>query len=477
MPALNVTRTTGRNATNDANWLELDSIFRLSSASNSEAVFTNLCFKIESGIKPAQIGMPVCGKYVMATETMTLDPNLIRADFPILNQTIHKDRQLVYLDNGASTQRPRSVIEAIKSCYEQTYSNVHRGIHFLSEQSTDKYEQARRAVQDLIGARHDYEVIFTSGTTLAINTVAQSWGRENLKQGDEILLTIMEHHSNIVPWQQVAEMTGAVVRFVDINEEGLLDLEDWNSKLSEKTKIVACTMTSNVLGTCLPIKQMVHQAHAVGAKVLVDAAQFVPHEPTDVVELDVDFLTFSGHKMLGPSGIGFLYGKSELLEAMPPFLGGGSMITDVTTEGYTPGELPAKFEAGTPPIVGAIGMLSAIDYLKQVGIEKILDHERALIQVAQTEMEKIPGLTIYGPRPDHKAGIISFTVDGISTQDLAIFMDRRGVALRAGHHCAMPLHERMGIANSLRASFYLYNTMDDVQRFVDALNVVVEKLR
>lgn len=413
----------------------------------------------------------------MATDTNTFSPERLRADFPILNQTIHKDRQLVYLDNGASTQRPNCVIDAIRCCYEHSYANVHRGIHFLSELSTEKYEQARLAAQRLLGAQHSHEVIFTPGTTLAINTVAHSWGMANLKSGDEILLTIMEHHSNIVPWQQVAAVTGATIQFVDITDEGLLDLEDWSSKLSEKTKIVAMSMTSNVLGTQNPVGQLVADAHAMGAVVLVDAAQHVPHEPTNVVDLDVDFLTFSGHKMLGPSGIGILYGKTELLEAMPPFLGGGSMINEVTTQGFTVGELPAKFEAGTPPIVAAIGMLSAIEYLENVGIGNILEHEQNLVAAAEKEMVNVAGLKIHGPSPHQKAGISSFTVDGISTQDLAIFMDRRGIALRAGHHCAMPLHDRLGIPNSLRASFYLYNTMDDVERFTSALKEVVEKLR
>lgn len=413
----------------------------------------------------------------MAIESTTFNPEQLRADFPILNQTIHKERELVYLDNGASTQRPQTVIDAMRDCYEQSYANVHRGIHYLSELSTEKYEQARAAVQRLIGAAHSHEIIFTSGTTLGINTVAHSWGAANLKRGDEILLTVMEHHSNIVPWQQVAERTGAVVRFVDINENGLLCMDDWAATLNEKTRIVAIAMTSNVLGTRNPMKQLIADAHSVGAKVLVDAAQHVPHEPTNTVELDIDFLTFSGHKMLGPSGIGVLYGKSELLEAMPPFLGGGSMINEVTTQGFTVGELPAKFEAGTPPIVAATGMLSAIEYLERLGIENILQHEQSLVRAAEERMRGIDGLTIYGPAPDLKAGISSFTVKGVSTQDLAIFLDRRGIAVRAGHHCAMPLHERLGIPNSVRASFYLYNTMDDVERFVTALEEVVEKLR
>ena len=413
----------------------------------------------------------------MANKTVTLNPETIRADFPILNQKIHKDRPLVYLDNGASTQRPQCVIDAISKCYQQSYGNVHRGLHYLSEASTDLYEQSREAVRAFLGAAETREIIFTSGTTAAINTVAHSWGSANLKEGDEILLTIMEHHSNIVPWQQVAAQTGAVVRFVDIDDNGLLDQADWKSKLSARTKLVACTMTSNVLGTRNPVKSMIEQAHAVGALVLLDAAQHVPHEKTDVVDLNADFLTFSGHKMLGPSGIGILYGRAALLEAMPPFLGGGSMIDEVTTERFTVGELPAKFEAGTPPIAAAIGMRSAIEYLNRIGVENILQHEQNLVAAAQSELEKIPGLQIYGPAASEKAGIISFSVDGVATQDLAIFMDRQGVALRAGHHCAMPLHKRLGVSNTLRASFYLYNTTEDVERFTQAFTTVVDKLR
>lgn len=408
---------------------------------------------------------------------VNFNPETIRADFPVLNQTIHNNRPLVYLDNGASTQRPQCVIDSLSNCYQQSYANVHRGVHYLSELSTDLFEQARESVREFLNAAETREIIFTAGATAAINTVAHSWGPANLEPGDEILLTIMEHHSNIVPWQQVAERTGAIVRFVDIDENGLLDQADWQSKLSEKTKLVACTMTSNVLGTRNPVQSMIQQAHAVGALVLLDAAQHVPHETTDVQQLDADFLAFSGHKMLGPSGIGILYGRAALLEAMPPFMGGGSMISSVTTEGYVVGELPAKFEAGTPPIAAAIAMRSAIDYLNQVGVENILQHEQELVAAAQAEIETIPGLKIYGPAPSEKAGIISFSVEGVSTQDLAIFMDRRGVALRAGHHCAMPLHKRLDVPNTLRASFYLYNTMDDVGHFTQALTEVVEKLR
>ena len=293
----------------------------------------------------------------------TFDPALLRQDFPILNQTIHREKPLVYFDNGASTQHPNAVIDAMDQCYRETYANVHRGIHWLSEQASAQYEEARLKVASFINAPFPEAVIFTSGTTMAINLVANSWGRSTLKPGDEILLTICEHHSNIVPWQQVAADTGAKVQFVDITDDGLLDLDDLRGKLSEKTKMVAFMAVSNMLGTIFLVDEIIALAKSVGAATLIDAAQHVPHEPTDVQKWDADFVVFSGHKILGPSGIGILWGKKELLETMPPFLGGGSMIDKVTTDGFTPGELPAKFEAGTPPIVEAIGLGAAIDYI------------------------------------------------------------------------------------------------------------------
>ncbi len=407
------------------------------------------------------------------------DPATIRRDFPILDQMIYKNRKLVYLDNGASTQRPLPVIEAMTDCYRMTYANVHRGIHYLSERSSAQYEAARIAVQEFIGAEHSNEVIFTSGSTAAINTVAHSLFTEErkLNPGDEVLLTIMEHHSNIVPWQQLAARTGAVVRFAGITEQGELDWEDFESKLSEKTKLISVAAISNVLGTRIPIADIVSKAKQFGAFVVVDAAQHVPHEPTVVSEWGADFIAFSAHKMLGPTGIGILYGRQALLEAMPPFLGGGNMISSVTTEGFTPGELPARFEAGTPPIVEAIGLGTAIEYLKNIGVEAIREHEAELTVLAHDLLPRIDGLRILGPPPQKKAGIISFVVDGLSAQDIAIFLDRQGIAIRAGHHCAMPLHDYLGIPNSCRASFYLYNTREDVERLAEALAVVVAKLR
>ncbi len=410
-------------------------------------------------------------------EPMQLDVNSIRRDFPILDQSIHRERPLIYLDNAASSQRPLAVIQSMVDCYEKTYANVHRGIHWLSEQSTDQYEHARQVVGQMIGARHQDEVIFTSGTTAGINLVAHAWGDAHLREGDKILLTILEHHSNIVPWQQLAERTGAMVEFVGLNEQGRLDLEAYQNLLDERTRMVAISAVSNVLGNVIPVAEMVGLARNVGAQVLIDAAQHVPHEPTNVIEWDADFVVFSGHKMLGPTGVGVLWGREELLEAMPPFLGGGSMISQVTVEGFTPGELPAKFEAGTPPIVEAIGLGVAAEYLQQVGLDEISRYERELTALAHGELSTIDGLKLLGPAEPDQSGIVSFVVDGLSNQDISIFLDRQGVAVRAGHHCAMPLHEYLGIPNSCRASFYLYNTEQEVRLFVDAVRQVIEKLR
>ena len=405
----------------------------------------------------------------------TLSADAIRADFPILDQQIYKGKPLVYLDNGASTQRPNQVTQAIVDCYESTYANVHRGIHYLSEQSSHLYEEARNKIAAFVGAEHSNEVIFTSGTTFSINLVAHSWGQQNIKEGDEILLTMMEHHSNIVPWQQLAERTGAIIKWVELDDCGKLDFDQFSDLLNERTRLVAVCAVSNVLGTINPVGDIVRRAHECGAVVFLDAAQHVPHDETNVRDWNVDFMTFSGHKMLGPSGIGILYGKQSLLESMPPFLGGGSMISSVTTKGYTPGELPARFEAGTPPIAQAIGLGAAVDYLNQFEMSQIFELESELAQAAITKLNEIDGLKILGPT-DQRAGIVSFVVDGLSTQDISLFLDRQGVAIRAGHHCAMPLHDYLGLRNSCRASFYLYNTMEEVDYFVDALLRVIKKL-
>lgn len=405
------------------------------------------------------------------------DPLTIRGDFPILNQTIHRSRPLVYFDSGASSQHPQSVIDAMDRCYQTTYANVHRGIHWLSEQATAQYEQARKRVQEFINAPHDNEVIFTSGTTESINLVAHAWGNENVKPGDEILLSIFEHHSNIVPWQQLAARNGATVRFVQINQRGEFDFDDFTEQLNERTKMVAFSGISNMLGTIVPVAKIVELAKTVGAKTLVDAAQWVPHEPTDVQDWDADFVAFGAHKMLGPSGIGVLWGKQELLESMPPFLGGGSMIDQVTTAGFTPGELPAKFEAGTPPIAEAIGLNAAIEYLDTINMAAVKQHESELVMAAWEAVSSIEGSRIFGPPANERAGLISFIVEGVSPQDIAILIDQQGFAIRAGHHCTMPLHQFFEIRASCRASFYLYNTVDEVEQFGAALQKVVQKLR
>src|SRR5262245_1000703 len=343
-------------------------------------------------------------------DSSKLLPESLRDDFPILQQTVHDGHPLVFLDNAASTQRPRQVIEVLRRVYEHDYANVHRGIHTLSERSTAQYEEARRKVQAFIGAEHESEVIFTSCSTASINTVARSWGDANVEKGDEILVTTMEHHSNLVPWFQLAERTGAVIRHIPITDDGLLILDALDTLLTDRTKIVAVASVSNVLGTVNPVAEIVRRVHTAGAVVLVDAAQSVPHLPTDVRELGADFLAFSGHKMLAPTGIGVLYGREELLKAMPPYLGGGSMIDRVWPDRFTPAELPAKFEAGTPPIAPAIALGAAIDYLNLIGVEKVSRHEHELTRYAYERLREIDSLAILGPPPHHRAGIVSFTL-------------------------------------------------------------------
>lgn len=413
-----------------------------------------------------------------ATDTRpALDPTRLRPDFPILSMVLPGGAPLIYLDNAATTQRPRAVIDSLVSMYEQHYANVHRGIHWLSDQSTDRFEEAREKVRAFINARQREEVIFTDGTTEGINLVARSWCDANLKPGDEILLTELEHHSNIVPWQQAATRTGAVVRFAPITDEGLIDLDAFDHLLNERTRIVAVASVSNVLGTINPIADLVARAHSAGALFLVDAAQSVPHEKTDVAAWGADFVAFSGHKMMGPSGVGILWGRRELLDAMPPFLGGGSMIRRVTTSGFEPADLPAKFEAGTPPIVPAIGLGAAIDYLEQVGMQAIHEHERLLTERAHEVLSSVGGVKIYGPDTSHKAGIVSFTMQGVHAHDIAQLLDRKGIAVRAGHHCAMPLHKKLGVNATARASFYLYNTLEEVDQLAAGLIAAQRTLR
>jgi len=408
---------------------------------------------------------------------LMLDVERLRADFPILAEKVHGDEPLAYLDNAASTQRPLAVIGAMTEAYEHYYANVHRGIHTLSELSTEKFEGAREAVRRFINAHSTMEIVFTSGTTAGINLVARTWGDAHVRAGDEILLTEMEHHSNIVPWHQLAARSGAKVRFLPIDDHGRLRLDLLDQHLTPRTRLVAVAAVSNVLGVINPIREIAEKAHAAGALVLVDAAQSVPHGATDVQHLGCDFLAFSGHKMLGPSGIGVLYGREELLDDMPAFQGGGGMIGTVTTEGFTPAELPAKFEAGTPPIVEAIGLAAAVVYLENVGMERIHAHEQRLAQRAHELLAGLGGIRFLGPPPQEKAGIVSFTVEGIHAHDVAQMVDRRGVAVRAGHHCTMPLHTKLKITASSRASFYLYNTLAEVDRLAMALGEAKRKFR
>jgi cysteine desulfurase/selenocysteine lyase len=416
-------------------------------------------------------------KNSMTVDPTKLLPESLRADYPILRQLVHGDRPLVFLDNAASTQRPRQVIEMLLRVYEHDYANVHRGIHTLSERSTEQYEQAREKVRAFINAPRAEEVVFTSGTTASINLVARSWGDANVHAGDEILLTTMEHHSNLVPWQQLAERSGATIRHIPITDDGLLVLEELDTLLTERTKIVALASVSNVLGTVTPVAEIARRAHEAGAVVLVDAAQSVPHRTTDVAAWGADFVAFSGHKMLGPGGIGVLWGRAELLDAMPPFLGGGSMINRVFPDRFTPAELPAKFEAGTPPIAPAIALGAAIDYVGTIGLEAIERHEHELVRYAYERLTEVTGLTMLGPPPEARTSLVSFTLNRPHPHDVAQLLDQQGIAVRAGHHCAQPLHDRLGITASTRASFYLYNTPAEIDLLVDTVRQIQNRFR
>ena len=398
-----------------------------------------------------------------------LDVGKIRKDFPILRRLI-AGKPLVYLDNAATTQKPQVVIDAIVDYYTRYNANIHRGIHTLAVEATQSYEEARKKVGRFINAKSEKEIIFTRGTTEAINLVAYSWGRLNVEKGDEIVLTVAEHHSNLVPWQQLALENGATLKYLDIDEQGYLDIKILGETITKKTKLVAVTHVSNVLGTINPIKEIVRVAHQKGALVLVDGAQAVPHIKVDVQDLGCDFYAFSSHKMLGPTGIGILWGRKEILEVLPSFQFGGDMIREVYLDRTVFAELPHKFEAGTPDIAGAIGLGAAIDYLNKVGMENVRTHEKKLVGYGLAQMTKIPGLTIYGPMTtrDH-SGVIAFNVSGIHPHDLAQILDGEGVAIRSGHHCAMPLHARLGISASARASFYIYNTCQEIDKLVEGI--------
>ena len=386
-----------------------------------------------------------------------------RSDFPLL-----AGGEVAYLDSAASAQKPRQVIDAITEVYREIYANVHRGVYKLSARATERFEATRGVVAEFLGGCLEEEVIFTRGTTESVNLVAYSWGRAFLKPGDEILVTELEHHSNFVPWQETARVTGATIRYVSLTEDGELSLADFREKLSEKTAFVAVTMLANGLGVSPPVETIIEEAHRHGARVLVDAAQAVPHQPIDVRSLDADFLAFSAHKLYGPTGVGVLYGKKELLEQMPPFLAGGDMIRSVSVRGTTFADLPHKFEAGTPNIAGVTALASAIHYVTNVGYDRILTHEKELITLLEDGLSEIEKVKILGPKGKHH-GLICFTIDGLHPHDIAQFMDQQKIAVRAGHHCAQPILEHFGIGASTRVSIGLYNTAKDVQSFLEAL--------
>ncbi len=404
--------------------------------------------------------------------TTTFDINKIRDDFPILKQRINGN-PLVYLDNGATSQKPQSVIDAIVNYYTTTNSNVHRGVHTMSQQATDGYEDARSKIRQFINADDDKEIIYTRNTTEGINLVAHSYGRQNVGPGDDIIVSNMEHHSNIVPWQMLCEEKGANLLVVPIDDTGELVMDEYEKMLSSRSKLVSITHVSNALGTILPAKQIVEMAHAHGAPVLLDGAQAVPHMPVDMNELDCDFYVFSGHKLFGPTGIGVLYGKEEYLEAMPPFLGGGEMIKSVTFEKTIYNDLPYKFEGGTPDIAGAIGLGAAIDYVNNLGFDQITAHEDELLRYGTEALSAIESLRIIGTA-EHKAGILSFVIDKAHPHDIGTILDEQGIAVRTGHHCAQPVMARFQIPATARASLAFYNTKEDIDALVKGIDRVLE---
>lgn len=396
-----------------------------------------------------------------------LEIQKIRADFPILNETI-RGKKLVYFDNGASTQKPQAVIDAEKYYYEHQYANIHRGVHYLSQIGTDLYEQVRLQVQEFINAKHDHEIIYTKGTTNSINLVAYSFGRKFLNEGDEIVLTEMEHHSNIVPWQIISEEKKCTIKVIPLQQDGSISLEDAEKLITDKTKIVSITYVSNALGTINPIQEIIDIAHKKGAKVLVDAAQAIQHIPIDVQALDVDFLVFSGHKIYGPTGTGILYGKEEILNEMPPYEGGGDMIKTVSFSGTTFSDLPFKFEAGTPNIAGCVALGTAIKYVQEIGLKNIQTYETELLQYATEKLMQIDGLKIYGTSK-HKSSVISFLLDGLHPYDVGVILDNQGIAIRTGHHCAQPVMDYYKIPGTCRATFAMYNTKEEVDILVDGI--------
>jgi cysteine desulfurase / selenocysteine lyase len=398
-----------------------------------------------------------------------LDVARIRRDFPVLKREVRPNVPLVYLDSTATSQKPLKVITAMDRFLRENNANIHRGLHTLAEESTALYESARQKIADFIKSPSAKQIVFTRNTTESINIVVQSWGRKYLKERDVVVLTEMEHHSNLVPWQMLALEKNLQLEFIPVTENGLLDLSVYDDLLGLNPKIVAFTQMSNVLGTINPAKEIIQKAHSSGALAMVDAAQSVPHYPVDVSDLDADFVAFSAHKMCGPTGIGVLYGRKELLELMPPFLGGGDMIKRVYLRSFMPNEVPYKFEAGTPAITEVIGFGAAVDYLSEIGMQNIANYEHEIIEYAIERLEEVPGVYLLGPEAKFKGGVASFTFDGIHPHDIAQILDMEGIAIRAGHHCAMPLHDKYQIPASARASFYLYNTKVEVDRLIDAL--------
>jgi cysteine desulfurase/selenocysteine lyase len=407
-----------------------------------------------------------------ANSIAPLDATRVREDFPILQRSV-RGKPLVYLDNAATTQKPKVVIDTIRRYYENENSNIHRGVHYLSERATQDYEAARAKVQSFLNARESREIIFVRGTTEAINLVAQSFGRKNLGPGDEILISGMEHHSNIVPWQMVCEQSGAKLSVVPLDDQGDLMLDEYRKRLSPKTKLVSVTHVSNALGTVNPVKRMIQIAHDCGVPVLVDGAQSVPHMKVDVQDLDCEFYAFSGHKVFGPTGIGVLYGKAACLEAMPPYQGGGDMISMVTFEKTLYNVLPYRFEAGTPHIAGVIGLGAAIDYIQGIGLDRISRHEHELLTMASDALGEIRGLKVIGTARE-KAAVLSFVLEGVHAHDIGTILDHEGVAIRSGHHCSMPVMERYGVAATARASLAFYNTKEDVSALVRAVPMVLK---
>ena len=400
---------------------------------------------------------------------MSLNVTQIRSDFPILERETHPGVRVVYLDSTATSQKPVQVIEAMDRFYRRSNANIHRGVHTLAEESTAMYEEARGKIARFISAPSARQIIYTRNTTESINLVAYSWARANLKAGHLVILTEMEHHSNLVPWHMLQAERGIELDFIPVTEDGLLDLDAYKTLLSRSPKLVSFTHMSNVLGTINPAAEIIRLAHEAGAVTLVDAAQSVPHLKVDVQALDVDFLAFSAHKMCGPTGIGALYGRLDLLERMPPFLGGGDMIKEVKLRSFKPNSLPHKFEAGTPAIAEAVGFGAAVDYLASLGMNDVAQHEHEITGYALERLEEVPGLKVFGPSADKKGGVASFTFEGVHPHDVAQILDQYGIAVRAGHHCAQPLHEKFGIPASTRASFYLYTTREEVDALINGI--------